>query len=73
MVQQLPWYPGTPKHLLLQILQSVPIRLKYNKKKTGNKSLLIGGDGGSRTRVLLILTINDYTFSTTLVLNVPKY
>ncbi len=22
MVQQLPWYPGTPKHLLLHILQS---------------------------------------------------
>ena len=47
--------------------------IKIIKKGLEGPFFIDGGDGGNRTRVLLILTINDYTFSTTLVLNVPKY
>jgi hypothetical protein len=47
--------------------------IKIIKKGPSRPFFIDGGDGGNRTRVLLILTINDYTFSTTLVLNVPKY
>ncbi len=35
--------------------------------------LIFSGGDGSRTRFLFAMTISDYTFITTLFLNVPKY